>query len=110
MWVLMVRLRVEFTGLLTLTRTVSACLGSVAMPVTQSQHQSIQSRQRHEVQHPRPRQWQQQRPLNGGVAGWWFNNCSRSILNLEANAVWNAVTDAFVYDVVSSSMLVKLVD
>jgi len=58
----MVRLRVEFTGLLTLTRTVSACLGSVAMPVTQSQHQSIQSRQRHEVQHPRPRQWQQQRP------------------------------------------------
>jgi len=49
-------------------------------------------------------------PLNGGVAGWWFNNCSRSILNLEANAVWNAVTDAFVYDVVSSSMLVKLVD
>jgi len=45
---------------------------------------------------------------SGGVAGWWFNNCGRSLLNFDTNACWNAVTDAVISDVVFTRMLVKL--
>ena len=44
----------------------------------------------------------------GGVTGWWFNVCARSTLNFDANGCWNAVTDAYIRDVVFARMLVKL--
>jgi len=47
-------------------------------------------------------------PCSGGISGWWFNMCSRSVLNSDANGCWNAVTDAYIRDVVFSRMLVKL--
>jgi len=44
----------------------------------------------------------------GGRNGWWINYCSRSGINTDTKGKWNAVTDALIYDVVSSRMLVKL--
>jgi len=44
----------------------------------------------------------------GGLFGWWFNRCSRSILNMNGNGLWNAVTGEAIYDVVYTRMLVKL--
>jgi len=41
-------------------------------------------------------------------AGWWTNNCDRSVINIDTNGIWNAVTNAIILDVVSSRMLVKL--
>jgi len=43
-----------------------------------------------------------------GLSAGWFKWCSRSALNFDTNGVWNAVTDALIYDVVSTHMLVKL--
>jgi len=43
-----------------------------------------------------------------GNSGWWFNFCERSMINIDTNGRWNAVTDAGTYDVVSTRMLVKL--
>ena len=40
--------------------------------------------------------------------GWWYNWCSRSRLNIDINAVWNADTDESIYNVVFARMLVKL--
>ena len=44
----------------------------------------------------------------GGIDGWWYNRCARSMLNRDANAEWNAETDAYIFDVISSRMLVQL--
>jgi len=46
----------------------------------------------------------------GGLYGWWFNRCTRSLINLDFNGSWNAVDAALrpTYDVVCSRMLVKL--
>jgi len=44
----------------------------------------------------------------GGLAGWWLNKCERSVLNIDENGCWNAVTDADTKDVVFSRMMVKL--
>jgi len=43
-----------------------------------------------------------------GNSGWWFNWCSRSMINMDGNSLWNAATEARTYDVISSRMLVKL--
>ena len=43
-----------------------------------------------------------------GITGWWFKNCARSTLNHDTNAYWNAVTDVYIYNVISTRMLVKL--
>ena len=45
---------------------------------------------------------------HGGEEGWWFNNCARSSLNADGVACWNAYVNPYVYDVISSRMLVKL--
>ena len=45
---------------------------------------------------------------DNGKDGWWFNWCTRSTLNRDANAVWNADNDQRVVDVVSTRMMVKL--
>jgi len=42
------------------------------------------------------------------LGGWWYNCCSRSRLNVDTNAVWNADTDEYIQDVVFARMLVKL--
>jgi len=39
-------------------------------------------------------------------SGWWFGSCSSSRLNVDTNAVWT--TDAPLYDIQTSHMLVKL--
>jgi len=44
----------------------------------------------------------------GGISGWWFKWCTRSLLNYDTNALWNADTDAYIFTVLSSRMLVKL--
>jgi len=45
----------------------------------------------------------------GGTRGWWFKNCERSCLNyVNDNAVWNADTDEYIYDVQFARMLMKL--
>jgi len=43
-----------------------------------------------------------------GTNGWWYRNCARSTLNRDVNAVWNSETDAYIFDVISSRMLVQL--
>ena len=43
-----------------------------------------------------------------GTTGWWFKWCTRSLLNHDINAVWNADTDVYIWNVISSRMLVKL--
>ena len=42
-----------------------------------------------------------------GETGWWFNRCSRSYVNLDGNAVWNAYSDDLILDVQFARMLVK---
>jgi len=44
----------------------------------------------------------------GGRGGWWFNRCTRSLLNYDTNGGWNSVTDENINDVVFTRMLVKL--
>jgi len=44
----------------------------------------------------------------GGTAGWWFNNCARSLLNNDKHGVWNAVTDEPIHDVEFARMMIKL--
>ena len=41
-------------------------------------------------------------------SGWWFKWCSRSLLNRNGKAAWNANTDAWVTNIVFARMLVKL--
>jgi len=44
-----------------------------------------------------------------GGKGWWFNACSRSLLNHnDHDAVWQPVADQAIRDVRYSRMLVKL--
>ena len=43
-----------------------------------------------------------------GKGGWWFNRCTRSLLNCNNIGSWNAVTDVDIHDVVFTRMLVKL--
>jgi len=43
-----------------------------------------------------------------GTTGWWFQNCARSCLNNNDNAVWNADTDGIIRNVQFARMLVKL--
>ena len=43
----------------------------------------------------------------GGITGWWFNRCSRSYVNLDGNAVWNAYSDDIILDVQLARLLVK---
>ena len=43
-----------------------------------------------------------------GTTGWWFKWCTRSLLNRDTNAQWNADTDTYIYTVISARMLVKL--
>jgi len=45
-----------------------------------------------------------------GITGWWFRYCGRSVLNFDTNAMWNADTDDYRWDVVFARMLVKLDD
>lgn len=45
---------------------------------------------------------------DGGIHGWWFNNCARSQLNTDGNGVWNADTDSLVQDVQFARMMLKL--
>ena len=40
--------------------------------------------------------------------GWWYNKCARSLLNIDTNGVWNAVTDEAIGDVMDARMMVKL--
>jgi len=42
------------------------------------------------------------------LRGWWYNWCSRSELNADTNAIWNADTDGYIEDVVFARMFVKL--
>ena len=45
---------------------------------------------------------------DGGICGWWYNWCGRSVLNRVGKAAWNAENDESGKDVISSRMLVKL--
>jgi len=40
--------------------------------------------------------------------GWWYNCCSRCVINKDSSGAWNAVTDAWVADVTDARMMVKL--
>ena len=42
-----------------------------------------------------------------GIMGWWYNKCTRSVLNTENNAVWNA-NSLLIKDVEFARMMVKL--
>jgi len=44
----------------------------------------------------------------GRVTAWWFNKCARSLLNIDMDGIWNAVTDESITDIMDARMMVKL--
>ena len=44
----------------------------------------------------------------GHGSGWWHNRCTRSLLNYDTNAYWNADTDDIITDIQFARMLLKL--
>jgi len=42
------------------------------------------------------------------TTGWWFNVCTRSALNVDTGAIWNAVNTLVTTDVQFARMMVKL--
>ena len=44
---------------------------------------------------------------SGKGSGWWHNGCSRSVLNNDPNAYWDAESELFIKNIQAARMLVK---